>query len=106
MRAGVRFEPSGTSALTQACGSMKSTKHFRPRPAACVTAEEDIKLQLLVRQQVAKPVVSEDRAVAAHEHAVELTATAERDRAFHVALHRQVDRLVTQAPGSQRRDRQ
>src|ERR1700722_19437195 len=39
MRAGAHFEPCcSTSALTQACGSMKSMKRFPPRPAACVTA--------------------------------------------------------------------
>src|SRR5271170_5480836 len=39
MRDGAHSEPCCcTSALTQACGLMKSMKRFPPRPAACVTA--------------------------------------------------------------------
>src|SRR5258708_28303750 len=39
MPVGAHFEPCcSTSALTQACGLMKSMKRFPPRPAACVTA--------------------------------------------------------------------
>src|SRR3984957_21244640 len=39
MPVGVHSEPCcSTSALTQACGSMKSMKRFPPRPAAGVTA--------------------------------------------------------------------
>src|SRR5260221_710830 len=39
MPVGAHFEPCcSTSALTQACGLIKSMKRFPPRPAACVTA--------------------------------------------------------------------
>src|ERR1700719_2786970 len=77
MRAGAHSEPCCcTNAMTQACGLMKSMKHFPPRPAACVTAAPAQKAGKILESEGGSALCAERSMIVT---SMQLTLSSRRD---------------------------
>src|SRR5271155_2665933 len=100
MRDGAHFEPCCCiSALTQACGLMKSTKRFPPRPAACVTAAPALKAGKILESGDGSALCAKRSMIVT---SMQLTISSRRDIAVlqkeSSALEGEVDVKWTPAP--------